>query len=74
MIRLFICPRCGWVRTVSRKSDVECFKCEGVRMLPSKLEYAKFVQMSEQERKDYVDSWMYIHKVACNKTGGEAAV
>ncbi|MCC8151785.1 MAG: DNA-directed RNA polymerase subunit M [Lachnospiraceae bacterium] len=62
MIRLFICPKCGWVRTVSRKSNVECFKCEDVRMIPSKLEYAKFVEMSEQERRDYVDSWMYIHK------------
>ncbi|MCD8366082.1 MAG: DNA-directed RNA polymerase subunit M [Clostridiales bacterium] len=56
MIKLYICPKCGWVRTVSRKSDVECFKCQNVQMVPSKLEYAKFVQMSEQERRDYVDS------------------
>ncbi len=69
MIRLFICPNCGWVRTVSRKSKVECFKCNGKQMIPSKLEYIKFVEMSEKERKDYVDSWMYIHK---NKKG-EAA-
>ncbi|MCD8155942.1 MAG: DNA-directed RNA polymerase subunit M [Clostridiales bacterium] len=62
MIKLFICPKCGWVRTVSRKNDVECFKCSETRMIPSRLEYAKYIQMSEKERRDYVDSWMYIHK------------
>jgi len=31
-------------------------------MIPSKLEYAEYIQMSEQERQDYADSWMYIHK------------
>ncbi|MCD8132527.1 MAG: DNA-directed RNA polymerase subunit M [Clostridiales bacterium] len=61
MIRLFICPECGWIRTVSRKSDVECFKCENVQMVPSRLEYAAYIRMSEQERRDYADSWMYIH-------------
>ncbi len=63
MIRLFICPKCGWLRTVSRRSGVECFKCEGVAMQPVKLEYSRYVKMSEQERKDYVDSWMYIHRI-----------
>lgn len=63
MIRLFICPKCGWIRTVSRKSRVECFKCsDEVQMIPSKLEYTRFVQMSVQERQDYVDSWLYIHR------------
>ena len=63
MIRLFICPKCGWLRTVSRRSGVECFKCEDVEMQPVKLEYSRYVNMSEQERKDYVDSWMYIHRI-----------
>ena len=62
MIRLFICPKCGWIRTVSRKSTVECFKCTDVQMIPSKLEYTRFVQMSAQERQDYAESWMYIHR------------
>lgn len=61
MMRLFICPECGWMRTVSRRASVECFKCNGVMMQPVKLEYTQYVKMSEQERMDYADSWMYIH-------------
>ena len=30
-------------------------------MHPVKLGYSSYVKMSEKERKDYVDSWMYIH-------------
>lgn len=62
MIRLFICPNCGWLRTVSRRAHVECFKCSGITMAPVKLEYSRYIYMTEQERQDYVDSWMYIHK------------
>lgn len=62
MMRLFICPECGWMRTVSRRASVECFKCNGVMMQPVKLEYTQYVKMSEQERMDYADSWMYIHR------------
>ena len=36
MMRLFICPECGWMRTVSRRASVECFKCNGVMMQPVK--------------------------------------
>ena len=56
MMRLFICPECGWMRTVSRRASVECFKCNGVMMQPVKLEYTQYVKMSEQERMDYADS------------------
>lgn len=63
MIKLFICPNCGWIRTVSRRAGVECFKCKGQQMNSLKLEYSRFVEMTSQERKDYVDSWMYIHKI-----------
>ena len=62
MIRLFICPKCGWMRTVSRRTKVECFKCSELSMVPVKLEYSRYIHMNEQERKDYADSWMYIHK------------
>ena len=48
MMRLFICPECGWMRTVSRRASVECFKCNGVMMQPVKLEYTQYVKMSEQ--------------------------
>lgn len=62
MIRLFICPNCGWLRTVSRRADVECFKCSEAPMVPVKLEYSRYIHMTEQERQDYAASWMYIHK------------
>ena len=63
MIKLFICPKCGWIRTVSRREDVECLKCEGkVQMLPAKMDYAQYKKMSPQERQDYVESWLYIHR------------
>ena len=44
MMRLFICPECGWMRTVSRRASVECFKCNGVMMQPVKLEYTQYVK------------------------------
>lgn len=61
MMKLYICPECGWLRTVSRRVNVECFKCSDVEMVPVRLEYTKYVQMSEKERENYVESWMYIH-------------
>ncbi len=27
MMKVYICPKCGWIRTVSRRNEVECFKC-----------------------------------------------
>ena len=48
MMRLFICPECGWMRTVSRRASVECFKCNGVMMQPVKLEYTQYVKMLEE--------------------------
>ncbi len=63
MIKLYICPKCGWIRTVSRRVNVECLKCAGsIQMMPAKLDYAQYTRMSAQERQNYVDSWMYIHK------------
>lgn len=61
-MKLFICPNCGWLRTVSRRSKVECFKCGVPQMEPVKLTYSKYVTMSQKERDDYVDSWFYIHR------------
>lgn len=29
-------------------------------MVPSKLTFAKYSEMNEQQRKDYVESWLYI--------------
>lgn len=40
---------------------MECFKCSNVEMVPVKLEYTKYVEMSGEECENYVESWMYIH-------------
>ena len=57
----YICPHCGWMRVVSRRKNVECFKCGEPQMTMTRLPYEKVGQMSEQEREDYVKSWLYIH-------------
>lgn len=62
MIKVYICPQCGWLRTVSRRKEVECFKCGLEQMTPVKLTFAKYSEMSEKEREDYSKSWRYIHK------------
>jgi hypothetical protein len=31
-------------------------------MVPVKLDYSRYVEMTEEQRQDYVDSWLYIHK------------
>ena len=50
MMKVYICPSCGWMRVVSRRKDVECYKC------------SEYTEMSEEERKDYSDGWLYIHQ------------
>lgn len=62
MLKVYICPSCGWLRTVSRRRNVECHQCGNPRMELTRLEYEKYAEMSEAQRKDYVDSWRYIHK------------
>ncbi len=61
MMRVYICPECGWIRTVSRRKDVECYKCGCAQMTASKLTYVEYTQMDEKKREDYVKSWLYIH-------------
>jgi len=65
MMRVYICPECGWMRTVSRRKEVECYKCGCKQMSVSKLTYLEYTQMDEKKRKDYSDSWLYIHN--CKK-------
>ncbi len=62
MMRVFICPNCGWIRTVSRRKTVECYKCGCKDMTMSRLTFLEYADMDEQQRKDYVESWLYIHK------------
>lgn len=62
MLKVYICPQCGWLRTVSRRREVECHKCGSADMTLTKLEYETYAAMTEQERADYVNSWRYIHR------------
>lgn len=62
MMKVFICPACGWMRVVSRRSDVECYKCGEKQMVLSKVDFNTYTNMSEQERKDYAEGWLYIRR------------
>lgn len=35
-------------------------------MVPSKLSFAKYTEMDEQQRKDYAESWLYIRNCGKN--------
>lgn len=60
-MKVFICPKCGWLRVVSRRKDVECFKCGELQMVVTKLPYEKVSQMTEEEREKYAKTWLYMH-------------
>ncbi len=62
MMKVFICPQCGWMRVVSRRKDVECFKCGEPSMAMAKLDFEAYTSMSEEERENYADGWLYIHQ------------
>ena len=62
MMRVYICPNCGWIRTVSRRKTVECYKCGQQEMVPSKLTFLEYSKMDEQQRNDYSESWLFIHR------------
>ena len=61
MMKVYICPECGWLRMVSRRKEVECHKCEGAQMELTNLEMTRFADMTEQQREDYSAAWLYIH-------------
>lgn len=61
-MKIYICPDCGWIRMVSRRKEVECFKCGRPQMQLTNLEFGKYTNMSEKERQDYADAWLYIHR------------
>ena len=60
-MKVYICPNCGWLRAVSRRKDVECFKCGEAQMELTRIDYGKFAYMDDEERQNYSESWMYIH-------------
>jgi hypothetical protein len=61
MMRVYICPDCGWMRMVSRRKNVECYKCGVQDMTLAKVDFATYVSWSEKERQEYASAWMYIH-------------
>ena len=61
-MKIYICPDCGWIRMVSRRKEVECFKCGRPQMRLTNLEFGKYTNMSEKERQDYENAWLYIHR------------
>ena len=61
-MKIYICPDCGWIRMVSRRKEVECFKCGRPQMRLTNLVFGKYTNMSEKERQDYADAWLYIHR------------
>ena len=68
-MKIYICPDCGWIRMVSRRKEVECFKCGRPQMRLTNLEFGKYTNMSEKERQDYADAWLYIHRKKEKKQG-----
>lgn len=60
-MKVYICPECGWMRVVSRRKNVECFKCGNMQMTATKLPYEKIVHMTEKERNLYAKSWLFMH-------------
>lgn len=70
MMKVFICPECGWMRVVSRRKQVECFKCGQWQMMLAKIDFIQYTEMNEEERKDYAKGWLYIH----NRKNGRVSV
>lgn len=70
-MKIYICPDCGWIRMVSRRKEVECFKCGRPQMRLTNLEFGKYTNMSEKERQDYADAWLYIHRKKEKQHGKE---
>lgn len=53
---------------LSRRKDVECFKCGEPKMNLAKIDFENYATMTEEERKDYADGWLYIHQKAKRET------
>lgn len=62
MMKLYICPECGWIRMVSRRKVVECHRCGCEDMRLTNLDMEKYAAMTEEEREGYSKAWLYIHK------------
>ena len=52
MMRVYICPDCGWMRMVSRRKNVECYKCGVQDMTLAKVDFATYVSWSEKSARN----------------------
>ncbi len=59
MMKIYICPQCGWIRMVSRRSAVECHRCGNEQMRLTNLDIGKYASMSEKERTESAAAWLY---------------
>lgn len=66
MLHIFLCPKCFNYRIVSRKPDAICFHC-GATLLKSDIDYVEYIDMSEQEREKYRESFIKRMKSFQNK-------
>lgn len=57
MLHIFLCPKCFNYRIVSRKPDAICFHC-GAALYKSDINYIEYIDMSEQEREKYKESFI----------------
>ena len=66
-MKIFICPSCGRMTVGSRKKELFCSKCNETAMICTKISFEKYSKMNELQRKNYAESWLYIHKTASGK-------
>ena len=57
MLHIFLCPKCYNYRIVSRKPDAICFHC-GAPLYKSDINYVEYIDMSEDEREKYKESFI----------------
>ncbi|MSS64830.1 DNA-directed RNA polymerase subunit M [Velocimicrobium porci] len=53
MLKVYICPKCGAVRFVS-KYKTQCFKCD-CEMKLSKTSYEDYILLTESERQNEIE-------------------
>ena len=56
MLKIFICPKCYNFRMVSRNPAAVCLHC-GTHLDHSELQYAEFMDMSEEQRELFKEKY-----------------
>lgn len=61
MMKVYICPSCGWMRVVSRRKDVDAYKCSEPQMVLQKWFRISTRKCQKRKGKINSDGWLYIH-------------